>query len=85
MSGDGSVYAFTRVEHSVHPVSAGQTPYILALVELSEGPRILTNLRHCAPEGARVGLPVRVLFEDISDTVALPQFSPRLSDAERPA
>jgi uncharacterized OB-fold protein len=77
MSGEGAVHAFTWVSHSVHPVSAGKTPYVLALVELSEGPRILTNLRHCAPADARVGLPVRVLFEDVSDTIALPQFTPR--------
>jgi uncharacterized protein len=77
MSGDGEVYAFTWVSHSVHPASAGQTPYILVLVELAEGPRVLTNLRHCAPEDVRVGLGVRVLFEDISDTVTLPQFAPR--------
>ncbi len=77
MSGAGAVHAFTWVSHSVHPVSAGHTPYILALVELSEGPRILTNLRDCAPADARVGLPVRVLFEDVSDTIALPQFTPR--------
>jgi uncharacterized OB-fold protein len=85
MSGDGAVYAFTWVSHSVHPVSAGETPYILVLVELSEGPRILTNLRQCAPEDAHVGLPVRVLFEDISEAVTLPQFAPRLPDSEHPA
>jgi uncharacterized OB-fold protein len=77
MGGDGMVHAFTWVNHSVHPVSAGHIPYILVLVELSEGPRILTNLRQCAVEDAYVGLPVRVLFEDISDTVTLPQFAPR--------
>ena len=77
MSGDGEVYAFTWVSHSVHPVSAGRTPYILVLVELAEGPRILTNLRGCAPEDVRVGLSVRVSFEDVSDTISLPQFTPR--------
>ncbi len=81
MSGEGEVYAFTWVSHSVHPVSTGQTPYILALVQLAEGPRILTNLRHCAPDDAYVGLPVSVLFEDVSDTIALPQFAPRHPDS----
>jgi uncharacterized OB-fold protein len=84
MSGEGLVHAFTWVNHSVHPVSTGHTPYILVLVELSEGPRILTNLRHCTPEAVHVGLPVRVLFEDISNTVTLPQFAPRDSDPARP-
>lgn len=76
MSGDGIVHAFTWVAHSVHPVSRGRTPYILALVELAEGPRILTNLRECVPQDARVGLPVHVMFEPVADTVVLPQFVP---------
>lgn len=83
MSGDGTVHAFTWVNHSVHPVSAGHTPYILVLVELSEGPRILTNLRHCAVQDVHVGLPVRVLFEDVTDTITLPQFAPRDPDPAR--
>jgi uncharacterized protein len=83
MSGDGTVHAFTWVSHSVHPVAAGHTPYILVLVELSEGPRILTNLRHCAVQDVHIGLPVRVIFEDLSDTVALPQFAPRDLDPAR--
>ncbi|HEX4011450.1 MAG TPA: Zn-ribbon domain-containing OB-fold protein [Solirubrobacteraceae bacterium] len=85
MSGEGEVYAFTWVSHSVHPVSTGKTPYILVLVALAEGPRILTNLRDCAPEDVRVGLPVHVTFEDVSDTVSLPQFTPRRSDPSQGA
>jgi uncharacterized protein len=84
VSGDGQVYAFTRVEHPVHPVMTGHTPYIVVLVELAEGPRILTNLRHCDPSAVHVGLPVRVLFEDVSETVSLPQFAPRPAGAGHP-
>ncbi|MGH8981135.1 MAG: Zn-ribbon domain-containing OB-fold protein [Acidimicrobiales bacterium] len=76
-SGRGAVYAFTVVHHSVHPVSTGKTPYVIALVELEEGPRIVTNIRGCAPEEVRVGMPVHVVFEDVDDSVTLPQFAPR--------
>lgn len=76
MSGRGTVYAFTVVHHSVHPVSATAIPYVIVLVELDEGPRLLTNLRNCAPEEVRVGLPVEVTFEDLDDAVTLPQFAP---------
>ena len=82
MSGYGSVYAFTSVCHAVHPVTIGHTPYLIALVELDEGPRMLTNLRHCEAQDVRVGLPVQVIFEDLSDTVSLPQFAPRDSDGK---
>jgi uncharacterized OB-fold protein len=76
MSGRGTVFTYTVVQHPVHPVMAGAIPYVLALIELEEGPRILTNLRHVRPEDVRVGLPVGVLFEQLDDATALPQFRP---------
>lgn len=85
MSGYGSVYAFTSVCHAVHPVTMGHTPYLIALIELDEGPRMLTNLRRCEAHEVRVGLPVQVIFEDLSDTVSLPQFTPRRRDAPEEA
>lgn len=76
MSGRGTVHTFTIVHHSVHPVTAGSLPYVLVLVELEEGPRVLTNLRGVRPEDVEVGMPVEVLFEDLDDGVSLPQFRP---------
>lgn len=80
MSGRGHVHAFTVGVHSVHPVSEGRTPYVIALVELEEGPRILANLRGLrGGDGdgeAAIGLEVEVCFEDLGDELALPQFTP---------
>ena len=76
MGGHGRVHTFTIVHHSVHPVTADALPYVLALVELDEGPRLLTNLRAVRPEDVRVGMAVQVLFEDLGDGIALPQFQP---------
>lgn len=81
MSGRGTVYAFTVVHHSVHPVTASAVPYVLALVELEEGPRVLTNLRNCDVGAARVGLAVEVTFEDLDETTTLPQFQPATTKA----
>lgn len=80
MSGRGTVYAFTVVHHSVHPATASAIPYVIALVELDEGPRILTNLRDYDPENVRVGLPVQAIFEDVDETVTLPQFAPATTE-----
>ncbi|MGH2896886.1 MAG: Zn-ribbon domain-containing OB-fold protein [Solirubrobacteraceae bacterium] len=82
MRGYGRVYAFTSVCHAVHPVAVGHTPYVIALIELDEGPRMLTNLRNCAAHDVCVGLPVQVIFEDVSDTLSLPQFTPRRTSGE---
>ena len=76
MSGRGRLHTYTVATHSVHPVSEGHTPYVIALVELEEGPRILTNLRGIEPDAVRVGMELQVTFEDVGDGLALPQFVP---------
>ncbi|MGH8988353.1 MAG: Zn-ribbon domain-containing OB-fold protein [Acidimicrobiales bacterium] len=80
-SGLGTVHAFTIVHHSVHPVTIGSTPYVIALIELDEGPRVVTNIRNCPPEKVRIGMPVEVVFEELDGSIALPQFEPRSGGA----
>ncbi|RGE23652.1 Zn-ribbon domain-containing OB-fold protein [Leucobacter sp. wl10] len=57
-SGRGTVWTFTVVEKPGHPAWAGETPYTIALVELEEGPRLMTRLIDCAPDGVAVGMDV---------------------------
>jgi uncharacterized OB-fold protein len=68
-SGGGVVYACT-VEHKAEP------PYVVALVELDEGVRMLTNVVGCPPEQVAVGDRVRVTWEPLSDGRGLPLFEP---------
>jgi uncharacterized OB-fold protein len=75
-SGRGRVYTYTVVYHATHAAMADKVPYISALIELEEGPRVLTNLRHCAEDDVRIGMPVAVLFEELTDEITLPQFAP---------
>lgn len=82
LSGRGRVHTYSVAMHSVHPVSEGHTPYVIALVELEEGPRILTNLRGVEPEAVRVGMAVEAVFEDVDDGLALPQFAPARDNEE---
>jgi uncharacterized OB-fold protein len=51
---------------------------VIGLVELVEQPglRLMTNIIHCPPEQVRIGMAVRVVFENVSDEVALPLFEP---------
>lgn len=76
VQGRGTVYTFTVVEHPTHAALEEAVPYVVALVELAEGPRILTNIRGCPPESVRVGMPVRVTFEKVDEVTTLPQFIP---------
>ena len=50
-------------------------PYVVAVVELAEGPRLVSNVVGVGPERVRVGMPVRVEFQSAGDT-ALPVFRP---------
>lgn len=72
-SGDGVVYTFT-VLHST-PVGAyvEAVPYVLAVVELVEGPRMMANVVGCDPTDVEVGSEVSVTFER-REGQALPQF-----------
>ena len=75
-AGSGSVYAFL-VEHRPNlPGVFGDEPYVVALVELDEGVRIMTNIVGCAPTDVRVGMRVRVSWEALSDGRNLPLFEP---------
>ena len=70
------MYTYTVVYHATHAAMVDRVPYIAALIELDEGPRVLTNLRNCSEEQVQVGMPVKVLFEELTPEITLPQFEP---------
>ena len=51
-------------------------PYVVALVELEEGPRLLTNIVGVAPEKVVCEMPVKVVFDDVAEDVSVPKFTP---------
>jgi uncharacterized OB-fold protein len=53
-AGSGRLYSYTRVEHAVHPAVSDAVPYIVALVDLDEGPRIVCTLIEVSDIGALV-------------------------------
>jgi uncharacterized OB-fold protein len=78
-SGRGTVFSWIVVRHPVpKDIYAPEVPYVVALVELEEGVRMPTNLVGCAPEAIRAGMPVEVVFEDVSADITLPRFRPRV-------
>jgi uncharacterized OB-fold protein len=73
-SGRGSIYSYTvnrRGQGDYRDLA-----YVLAYVELAEGPRILTNIVECDPESVSVGQRVEVTFQLTSNGAALPRFRP---------
>jgi hypothetical protein len=75
-SGRGTVYSFTVTHQNQAPGFHDAVPYVLALVELAEGVTLMTNVVDCAPEEVRIGMPVEVVFEDVTAEVTLPKFRP---------
>jgi uncharacterized OB-fold protein len=75
-NGKGKVYTFTVMLDMVEPKFWGDIPYVLAMVDLEEGIRMMTRVVNCEPEEVRIGMPVEVVFEDINDQCALPFFQP---------
>lgn len=73
--GQGTIYSFSIVYRP--PTKAFQElPYTVAIIELDEGIRMMTNLVRISPEEIRIGMRVEVVFEDIQDNLAIPKFAP---------
>ncbi len=77
VSGRGRLHTFTVVHRGQKGFPIGP-PYVIAIVELDEGPRMMTNLVGIDPDPAKlsIGMPVEVVFQDVSAEVALPHFRP---------
>lgn len=80
-SGRGHVLTFTIVRRAVSEAYAPEVPYVVALVQLAEGPRMMSNLVQCEPDSVKVGMPVEVIFEDWSKETTIPKFRPATSTA----
>lgn len=76
-SGRGTVYAVTVEHRPQNPALAAMAPYAVALVELEEGVRLLTNLVGAEAESFAVDDPVQVTWETLPDGRHLPLFELR--------
>src|SRR5262249_3736787 len=76
VSGRGEVYTYTVVHRPVSEAWVEDTPYVIAMIKLAEGPFMMSNVIDCRPSDVRIGLPVHVTFRDVTDDVTLPYFRP---------
>jgi hypothetical protein len=79
-SGAGTVHTFTVTHQNMVPPFNAQVPYVLAYVELEEGPRVLTNVVGADPATIRIGQAVVADFDSTPRTdgeaIAVPRFRP---------
>ena len=76
VSGQGKVFSFVTFHRVYHPAFEQEVPYVVALVELEEGPRLLTNIVGVPPDKVACEMTVKVVFDDVGDGVAVPKFTP---------
>ena len=83
-SGRGSVYTYTITHQNGVPPFRDALPYVLAYVDLEEGPRLMTNIIGCEPDQVEIGMAVGVDFQDVDAgdhgeagvALAVPRFRP---------
>lgn len=74
--GKGRIYSYTVVRQNRQPYFVRKTPYVVALVDVDPGFRMMSNIVGLEPEEVYVGMPVTVGFEVLTDDIALPFFTP---------
>jgi uncharacterized OB-fold protein len=81
-SGRGYVYTWTVYHQAYHP--AFPVPYNVAVIELEEGPRLVSNIVECPLDQIRIGMPVEVVFDHVAEGIALPKFRPAQRGSRTP-
>jgi uncharacterized OB-fold protein len=76
VSGKGEVYTFGIYHQLYHPGWKEEIPYNVSWIKLNEGPLLISNVIECKNENLHIGMPVEVVFDDITEEVTLPKFKP---------
>lgn len=77
-AGLGTIYTFSITRKGAG-VWAGVSPYVIAYVDLDEGPRVLSNIVGCDPDSVSIGQRVGVTWDPIDESRSVYRFTPVLS------
>ena len=73
-SGKGKVYSWITVVQPMLPAFNDTVPYTVPLVDMDEGVRMVAMIEGVAPEEMKLGTPVQVFFDDVTEEITLPRF-----------
>ena len=73
-SGKGTIHTFTIVRQTADPFFRTKLPYAVAMIDLDEGVRLLSNVVETSIEALHIGMRVEVLFEAAGEAVSVPLF-----------
>ena len=82
-SGRGRIHSFTTVHRALSPAFEDDLPYVVAVIELEEGIRMVTRIVECDSQPPAIEQPVEVVFERANDECVLPVFRPASSSDSR--
>ena len=76
-SGHATLHTFTVARRATHPAFNGAEPYVVAIVELAEGPRVTGNIVDCPVDDVRIGMPLELVWDEPDDDgIRLPLWQP---------
>jgi uncharacterized OB-fold protein len=75
-SGKGKVFTFVVFQRAFHPAFQADIPYNVSVIELEEGPLIMSNVIDCNIEELKIEMPVEVIFEDVTEDTTIFKFRP---------
>ena len=75
-SGDGTLYTYSIVRRNDLPPFDDRVPYVAAIVELAEGPRMVSEVVDCELDDVSIDMALRVTFRDLTEGLKLPVFRP---------
>ena len=76
VSGKGRLHSLTVVRQPANPAFNEDVPYIYAVVQLDEGPRLISNVVECDVDTAKVDMPLVAVFDDVTPEWTLVKFRP---------
>jgi uncharacterized protein len=76
VSGRGRIFSYVVYHRVHHPGFAGEVPYAVAVIELDEGPRLISNVIGIAPDKLVCDMRVEVVYQPITEAITLPKFKP---------
>jgi uncharacterized protein len=76
VSGRGTVFSYNVMHQVYHPGFADEVPYAVVVISLEEGAKMTSNLVGMKPHDIKIDMPVKVVFEEITEDITLPKFAP---------
>ena len=76
VSGRGRLHSYTIVHQAANRVFQDDTPHVYAMVQLDEGPRMISNVVDCELDDLRVDMPLLAVFDDVTPEWTLVKFKP---------